>query len=540
MKLKSLIYAGFCSMALFATSCSDEQPDYEPAPACPSLEVYFDPTETTSLNVGETDTEFTVTVYRADKEQAATYPVSVGEATDMTKFTVPSSVSFAAGESVTEFPVSYVATALEPMKAYDLTLVVGKGENTPYAWQRINYTITYFPWEDVVGPNGEVYGTYVEDCLTSWFTFSPNPNPSWDIKIQKSPAIKGLYRIVNCYEKFPIAGYYDGGTENNYLYFNAADPTQVFLCNQEGKPTNGSNPVLFRTGLDMGYGAVYITGDYNFEAADGNIDPSLAGSMTNGVVKFPEKALLAAMANYQNGNFYYANKNGKFRILFPGAVEEEETDPDDVWEPIGTAEYTDVLICPLYGGGPETWSVEVEQWKKDPNMYRMVNPYKDGVMPDGWNYDGDKYIELDATNPQCVLWEMQPIWEDSEYPVNGDIYALNLAANFVAGGKTLEQIIASGYGDTFENMTFTFGPAHLRMYFPDTTNDNYKDKLLTADTENEGKIVLSTTATSAARANYTAGVMNRVANFNPYKISSTNKMEGKIKDCKPFKTLTVK
>lgn len=525
-------------MALLATGCTENQPDYEPAPACESPEIYFDPASTTSFSVGETDTEYTVTVYRSETDKAMTYPITVAGGTDVSKFTVPASVSFAAGQKTAAFTVNYVATDLDPMSPYEMTYTVGDGVNTPYAWQRVTYTVTYFPWEDVVGPNGEEYGTYIEDCLTVWFTFSPNANPEWPIKIQSSPAIKGLYRVVNCYEQFPIAGYYTATTDN-YLYFNASDPTQVFLCDQTGSPVNGSDPVIFNTGLNMGYGNVYLTGNYNFEAADGNIDPELAGTLTNGVLKFPEKALLVAMANYQNGGFYYGNNNGKFRILFPGA--EEEADPDDVWESIGTAQYTDVLIYPLYGEPATTWSVEVEQWKKDPNQYRMVNPYKAGVCPDGLNYDGDMYVVLDATNPQCVIWDYQEIWEDTEDPdINGVIEAVNLAANFVAGGESLADIIAAGYGDTFANQTFTFKPGDLRMYFPTTTNDQYKGKLLTANSTDEGKLVLSAQATAQSRVNATAAAMKRGCKVDIYQLSGVKKAKERFKTGSVIKKISIR
>lgn len=495
MKLKSLLYTGLCSVALFATSCTDSEPKYEPAPDCETPEVYFSPASTTSFSVGENDTEYTVTVYRDETDAAATFPITVAGGTDESMFTVPASVSFAAGEKTADFTVTYVATALDPMKPYEMTYSVGDGVNTPYAYQKATYTVTYFPWEDVVGPNGEEYGTYVEDCLTTFFSFTPNANPSWQIKIQSSPAIKGLYRIVNCYENFPVSGVAYDDSATNYLYFNASDPTQVFLCDQTGSPIDGNDPVLFRTGLDLGYGTVYLTGNYNLEAAKGNIATEYAGTLVNGVLKFPEKALLIAMANYQNGNFYYANTNGKFRILFPGA--EEEADPDDVWESIGMGQYTDVLICPFYGGDPETWSVEVEQYKKDPNLYRMVNPYKDGVMPDGWNYDGDKYLVFDATDPQCVLVEYQQIWEDPEAPINGDVEAVNVAYNLMLGDNSIADIIAAGYGDTFADNTFTFGSGHLRMYLPNTSNASWQGKLLMAS-EAEGKLVLNAANQSTA------------------------------------------
>lgn len=529
MKLKSLLYSALCSVAFMGSGCTENQPEYTPAAPSETPEIYFSAADATSFNVGETDSEFTVTVYRSDDATAQTYPIQCVDQTDAALFNVPASVSFAAGESKTQFTVTYTATQLEGMKPYKMTFVVGDGVDTPYAFQRVTYTITYFPWENVTGPNGEEYGIWIDDILTTFFDL-PEAALTWQVKIQKSPAINGLYRIVNPYGlaafpgiRFTTGSFASGGPldgEDHYMYLNCADPSHIFISDQFGEAIDGQNPVRFNTGANLSYGTISITGDYNFETADGNHDAamSLAGTLTNGVVKFPERALLISMANYQNGSFYYANTNGTFRILFPGAVEEE--DPEDVWENIGTGEYTDVLIYPLYGEPAQTWTVEVEQYRKDPNMYRMVNPYKTGVCPDGLNYDGDMYVELDATNPQCVIWDMQEIWYDSESPVCGSINAINLAANFVAGGNSIADIIANGYGDTFVNQVFTFGPAHLRMYFPNTDNENYQGKLLTADSNTEGKLVLSNAATQTAAANVRAVAAKRASKVQIYQLDA--------------------
>ncbi len=508
MKL-NILYTGLCSVALLAVGCTEEAPSYEPAPACETPAVYFDPATTTSFKVGEADTELTVPVYRANAGEAASFPVTLSSATDAAAFNVPATVSFAAGEKLSSFDVTYVAKDLEGMKPYNLTFTVGDGKDTPYVYQNITYTIVYEPWNDVVGPNGEEYGIWKDDILTTFFDL-PETALEWQVKIQSSPAVAGLYRIVNPYGtaafpgiRFPTGSFASGGPldgEDHYLYLNCADPSLVFICNASGSPLEGKDMVLFNTGADLSYGTIYITGEYNWEAADENIDPELAGSFTNGVVKFPAKSLDVAMANYQNGNFYYANTNGAFRILWPGAVEEE--DPDEVWENIGTAAYTDVLITPLYNEDEsiedysETWNVEVEQYKKDPNMYRLVNPYKEGVMPDGWNYDGDKYLVIDATNPNCLFVELQEVFYDDDPMIGGTIGAINYAYLLAANEWTPAQIIESGYNDVFANQIFTFGSENLCVVFPNTSVEQLKNKLLNFSTA-QGKIDLTTTATQS-------------------------------------------
>lgn len=522
MKLKSLLYSALCSVAFIGTGCTENQPEYTPAEPSETPEIYFSAAAATSFNVGETDTEFTVTVYRSDDATAATYPLQCVDMTDASKFNVPASVSFAAGEKTSEFTVTYDATQLEGLVPYKMTFVVGDGINTPYALQRVTYTINYFPWVDVVGPNGEEFATWTDDFLTTLYNM-PDEYLTFEVKLQKSPAIEGLYRVVNPYANCPLFGGnpYD---ENNYFYLNASNPNEVFLCDSEGKAISGSSPVYYNTDIyfNASYGTVSITGQYNYQAARGNMDAAaqFAGTLSNGVLKFatPKSFLLTGTGSVLSGSLYYCDSNGTFKIVWPGVV--EEADPDDVWESIGNAEFTDPWITPLYSeeGTPETWTVEVEQYKKDPNLYRLVNPYKDGVLTDGWVYEGDKYIVIDATNPQCLKIEPQVAWYDEEAPINGNIEVFNAGyayQHYVQTPLTDAQIISQGLNDTFANQVFTIGAGHAMITLPDTQDEDYEGAILTT-TQQDGKIVLSAEATAVATANHWSAAMKNV--FKPAKV----------------------
>ena len=512
MKLKSFIYTALCVSMFAATGCTESEPEYIPAPECQTPEIYFSAANTPTVRALDGDTKFTVNVYRKDKKDAKDYALVCKDQTDASLFTVPTKVSFEAGEGVTSFDVDYVAETLEGVKPYNLTFEVGDGVNTPYALQLVSYTVTYYPWEDVVGPNGEEFGLWKDDILTTFFNL-PAESLEWQVKVQKSPAINGLYRVVNPYgtAAFPgirfTTGSFASGQpldgKDHYLYFNCADASHIFICDENGDAFDSEDIAVFNTGANVGYGTIYITGLYNMQIADGKIDEamSLAGTLVNGVIKFPEEAMLIAMANYNNASFYYANSSGAFRVIFPGA--EEEKDPDDVWESLGTASYTDAWITPLFGAA-ETWNVEVEQWKKDPNIYRLVNPYKDGVMIDGWNYEGDKYFVFDATNPQVVLVEEQEIFYDEGDPINGSIEGTNFGyaiMNMVAQPWTEQQVIEAGKNDTFANQEFTFGPGSAMVMFPNTQNPDYVNQIISPNPNVGGKLILNAEAAAAATAN---------------------------------------
>lgn len=500
MKLKSFIYTALCATMFMATGCTESEPEYTPAPASPTPEIYFSAANSTAIRALDGDTKFTVNVYRKDNADAKSYPLLCNDQTDASLFEIPAQVSFAAGETVTSFQVDYVAETLEGVKPYNMTFVVGEGENTPYALQTVTYTVTYYPWEDVVGPNGEEYGVWRDDIFTSLYNW-PEQVLTWDVKIQSSPAIKGLYRVVNPYgpSAFPGLGAWTTVIDNeiHYFYLNCADPSHIFICDENGDAVSGGYRFNFVTGVDLNYGMTYVSGMYNniMASSNPNIDDAMAmaGTLTNGVIKFPEKSLLII----DGDGAYYANLNGKFRIIFPGA--EEEKDPNDVWESLGTAAYTDPWVTPLLIGEAETWNVEVEQWKKDPNMYRLVNPYKYGVMPDGWNYQGDKYLVFDVTNPDVVQIEDQEIFYEASDPFNGSILGLNAAfayKNYTSTPWTDEQLIAEGMNDTFVNQVLTIKAKDAYFVLPNSSDPEIKGKFLY--TEAEGSLVLNSEAAAAA------------------------------------------
>lgn len=511
MKLKSFIYTALCATMFMATGCTESEPEYTPAPASPTPEIYFSAANATAIRALDGDTRFSVDVYRKDNADTKEYTITCKDQTDASLFTVPAKVSFAAGETVASFDVDYVAETLEGVKPYDMTFVVGEGENTPYALQTVTYTVTYYPWEDVVGPNGEEYGVWRDDIFTSFYSW-PEQILTWEVKIQSSPAINGLYRVVNPYgpTAFPGLGGWTGviDGETHYFYLNCADPSHIFICDENGAALSGGSLFMFDTGADLGYGTTYVSGMYNYilASSDPDLDSAMAmaGTLTNGVIKFPEKALIIA----DNDGMSYANANGAFRIIFPGA--EEEKDPDDVWESIGTAAYTDPWITPLFSGEAETWTVEVEQWKKDPTQYRLVNPYKDGIMPDGWNYDGDKYFVFDATNPDVVLIEDQEIFYEDSYPFDGSILGLNagyVAKNYVQTPWSDEKIIENDMNDTFANQVFTIKAGNAYFVLIDSSDPNYQGKFMY--TNAAGSLVLNSEAAQTAAYNRRAAVARK-------------------------------
>lgn len=536
MKLKYL-YTGMLSLALMSTACTDDSDYPQPEPINPevatgALDVYFYPASTTSYKIGVSDTELTVDVYRSNGDGAKTFDLSF-ESDHASLFTVPASVTFADKQTKVSVPFSFVATDFPAMEPVDITFIVGEGVNSPWAYQRLKYAVTFEPWEDITGPDGED-GTWVDDMFTSWYNL-PAAALSWKVKIQINTAIDGLYRIVDPYGKQAFNGlnfgdgawstgaYIDG--QNHYLYFNCTDPEMVYICDETGSPLNGQSVYVFNTGANVGYGTVGLTGVYNMLLAQGKDDPSACGSFKDGIIKFPAGSLVII----DDDGAGYANKNGGFRVLWPGVTEA----PEKEWESIGSAKYTDVLVTPFmttFNNETEpmsqTWDVEVEQSVKDPSVYRIVNPFKSGVMPDGFDYEGDKYLYIDAFNPDCVLIENQEILSVDVEEIGGSIVACNLAYEKAADKMTDEDIIAGGFNDVFADKVFTFAPGHMLIGCPDATDVGLK-VAKAYNTVDAGKLVLSAEATEAAAANYrVAGKSRSVADATVKRLDS--------KQIKPF------
>lgn len=488
-------------MVLGLSACTDSEPKFEPAPA--NLpEILISEQRVKEIEVGKTDTEITVDFYRQNTAEEVTVPVEfVNPAPAI--FEAPSTITFAKGQELTQLVVAVKPLDMTPNSPYGLKFMIGDGQNSSTGLQSVEYEVTYLPWENIVGPNGEIYGTYTDDLLTGLFNLDQT-YLTWDVILQQCEFVPGVVRMVNPYEPLPYNGNRYDYSKDHRMYFNISDPANVFLCDNNGSAVDADGkPVYFQSGacLNSAYGYCAFMGEYNYVLGNGGTladAKEYAGKLENGAITFPKESWRVAMTNYNNLYWFDGcNGSGKYRIAWPGAG----ADPDDVWLSVGQAQYTDVLICPMYGGDPETWTVEVEQYKKEPTLYRMVNPYKDGIMPDGIPYDGDLYVEIDASNPNCLVVNPQTIWEendeidlDGEAEIPGLINIANAAWYYISQQSvTQNQIIAAGLNDTFDGTTFTFRPGNVMAVCYEGT----PYQIFSTNNTDEGKLVLNAPATQS-------------------------------------------
>ena len=196
-------------------------------------------------------------------------------------------------------------TSLKDNTSY--TLVVWATNGTKATFEAVEYTTAKYP--EVFKTLGT--GLYSEDIVGPLFG---QKVVSYEITIEESEETPGKYRLVNPYSSYPAnpTGGYDNSNDYNIVIF-ANDPERVYIPLQE-------------TGCDYGYGMMSMMSMAYFQIATGNMtadqcaEAGLFGTLKDGVITFPVKALLVT----DDDGTYYANNNGGFKIILPSAYKETD------------------------------------------------------------------------------------------------------------------------------------------------------------------------------------------------------------------------
>lgn len=292
------ILAMVCAGAAF-TSCSDD--DYSAGPL--SDGAYF-PTNTVTkyTNLFRDASVIEIPMMRNGDAEAATFALKLTDPSGM--FSVPASVSFAAGQNEALVPITFDGEALA---LSDYTVQLSIADNAfPYGITDLTLTI---------GLDGSLRwarmgtGKYVDGFLTSLFGMEPVEQ---EVEIDYNLGTNGLYRIVNPY-----------GDGTPYVEEGEVDPNDVRYM--EIDASNPKNVVIepFNTGLDWGYGTIVLMSASYYYMDRGNsaetiIANSLNGTLVDNVITFNTGALFIQMGS----SLYQGNKNDAFRLELP--VEDEE------------------------------------------------------------------------------------------------------------------------------------------------------------------------------------------------------------------------
>lgn len=319
--LKIFFLATVAIVAGLFTACNDS--DFEAGPGVDGAQVYFPESTPTTYSISDDVTSIAIPVKRIAKDAAMTVAILPAEESGL--FTIPTSVSFAAGSDAAELLITFDRSALEDGKEYPIALLINDEDNTtPYGYRTLNLTVAPWPWEQMKGT-----GLFRDD----WFTAMYNGgNIEIEVTVHKHKSKAGIYMIEEMYGWPFLTEFFEasqaaieaqiGTYRSTNITIDCSDPAKVLIPRQFTGITD----------KDADYG------DYEIATFNGG-----EGTLVNGVITFPKEGLaLACKAGVLN-----ANKSGLFRIVLPGF------------------EVVDYTLAAAYGGmkvGPdnETTSVVVD------------------------------------------------------------------------------------------------------------------------------------------------------------------------------------
>lgn len=291
--LKIFFLATVAIVAGLFTACSDD--DFKAGPEVDGAQVYFPENVTTDYSISDDVTSIAIPVKRIAKDEALTVAVLASDESGM--FTIPSSVSFAAGKETSELLITFDRAKLEDGEEYPISFLLNDEDNTtPYGNRSLDIVVAPWPWVELGT------GKFRDDYLCSMFN---GGNPEIEVTIHKHKSKAGIYMVEEMYG-WPFLTEFFGGSQEEIesqvkltytpvnITIDCSDPTKVVMPRQftgiiDGDPAYGNYEIAMFTGGE--------------------------GTLVNGVITFPQEAL----AFVCGAGSLKANKSGLFRILLPGA-----------------------------------------------------------------------------------------------------------------------------------------------------------------------------------------------------------------------------
>lgn len=289
--IKIFFLATVAIVAGLFTACSDD--DFKAGPEVDGAQVYFPENVTTQHSISDDVSSIAIPVKRIAKDEALTVAVLASDESGL--FTIPSSVSFAAGKETSELLITFDRTKLEDGKEYPLSFLINDEDNTtPYGNRSLDITVMPWPWEKMGT------GKFREGWLSDVFTGNMF---EIDVTVHSHKSKEGIYMVEEMLG-WPYMTEFFGATQEELseqfsytpsnIVIDCSNATQVTIEEQWSGITENSN----------GYG--------NFMIA--SAEP---GTLVNGVITFPKDGLTAKLVGLDRE--FPANSQGTFRIMLPGA-----------------------------------------------------------------------------------------------------------------------------------------------------------------------------------------------------------------------------
>lgn len=541
---------GVASVLLTSCDKAAEQ-NYTAAPPVATPPAYFSIDYDSEVILEEGQEKFEITVYRANGGAEQTTPVDIVMTTNAPGadglFMLPGNtplnvnqktsvnVTFPEGADVTTLTVTYPWEKMEQLPGiefnFDLALA---GEDTEYFLTKTDYNVMYVPWLGVQDDEGNTVCYFLDDLVYSGWRLTGFPTPfKYEVEIQYNPIAleKGEYilRVNTPYANLGHFGSSDGFRFDGYdeegeiipnvMYINATDAHNIYLCDKSGKPFSGiynTYYVISDEYGNVGYVdrcSAYMNdeliewGGSLYRNSEGNATLNGHFDETGKKIIFPDSHFFVLML----GEGSAITTGQPLEIWLPGAKEVAE------WEELGMANYTDGVGAFLEGidDGTITYEVPILQNIKNPNLYRLVNPYTT-YWPDGNDVEGDYNIDIDVTNPNLVEVDRQ---ESGLLLPYGRNYYDNFLVNagvlyqyYMQEGSemTANQIIAEGLNDTFADNVINIQHMAVWFYEDDTT----VEVVFPWESGSEGcKVVLPT---AAGAPSYASAAVRNKGKYVPY------------------------
>lgn len=572
---------GVLCVLLGISACSEEA-KYTPAEMLTNAQIYFPTTMSSQVDLKNDGTSFDIEVSRVKSDDAISVALSAVDESGM--FTIPASVSFAAGEEVAKITIGYDPAELGFDAYKPITLTINDETlTTPYGTSSYTFKAGIpSPWISL----GKA--TFMDGFLFA---------NAYQVELQQNELEPSMYRLVDPYSQgIKAEGVPSEGGQTDFLTFQLLkkgdklgdveitnDGLVYFLSASTGYfyTNDGINKDVyiyhpsaftkFQAESDWMYSSVKMTkedgspavvqlapyyyidgvGGWNYTQKDDVIkiifpgvvikdysaEVTYQGRFTNvegdnfavteielgedvesaKVAMVSGDDINAAVAGIVDGSIESmeitaggtvnipSSYNGLCSVVVvtyaegeaqeAGSASFEFSAGTDTWTSLGMAQYTEAIVGPAYKADPVTYEVEVQENTASPGLYRLVNPYGAAYPYNeegDWDASRNYYLVINAQDPEGVYIDMQNTglnWGD------GNFYIYSLAANFLAGGNSLEDVKAGGYCGTLVNGVITFPAKTLLFGFMEAADDLYY-----ADVNGAFKLVLpGATETSTMR-----------------------------------------
>ena len=283
--LKNIFYFLAAASLVGFTSCSDD----DATTSLKGAQIFFSTESPSTVEIEKGQSSVQLSIERMNATEAISVPLYSTDESGL--FSMPTEVSFNAGETSAKVTVNFSFDALTTDVSYPLQITIGDTENTsPYGLSSYSFNIIYPAPYTSLGS-----AQYTEDLLTAVYGIG---NDTFPIEIQQSDENPGVYRLKNLYNVnspfFQLYSFSDGSgtTSDYYITIDCSDPDAVTIAKQ---------PLGF-TLEGMGELSLYSTAP---------------GSFKDGVITFPKEGLSLVIPTISDN--YPTNASGLFKVVLPGA-----------------------------------------------------------------------------------------------------------------------------------------------------------------------------------------------------------------------------